>query len=418
MALRMPPIILFDDGLGRFGPLTDLRASFELRTGALSNAERWPGAAGLWSCPELAALLRTRHAVPVNDLPEGDEFTLINGRARGGAIAAATGWLAEGGDAAVIEARSGGIVMARLRRAAILRVLESGSLASDARRIEYDGVQLLARPWEILDPAILAESIEADIHAISAGMEPISKRPGVTVIGEGQAVAHPEAKILPGAIVDVQSGPVAIDAGALIRPGAVLVGPCHVGARSIVAERSLLKSRTVIGPNCRVAGEIGGSIFQGFSNKAHDGHLGDSFIGEWVNLGAGTTNSNLLNTYGEVAVRLEPDASIERTGRQFVGSIIGDHVKTAICTRLPTGCVIGTGSMLAMTAFAPALVPRFSWWTDEGRRLYRFEKFLEVARAAWARRSFQPGDAVIEALRRLHERAAGDAGSPDARVRA
>jgi len=411
MALRLPPIILFDDGLGRFGPLTDLRASFELRIGPLTPAERWPEACALWARPDLARLVATRHARPVNALPpQGEEFTLVNGRRRepepraDGPGSRETNAIIEG-PCVVLEKRSGHVIIARLARRDALAFLESAEAPTTVRRVEVDGEHLMARPWDILEPERLARVMAHDIATRFGTLPAIAKRAGVTVIGSHAAVAHADARILQGVIVDAESGPVAIDAGAVIRPGAVLVGPCFVGASTIVAERTLLKPRTVIGPHCRVAGEVGATILQGFSNKAHDGHLGDSFLGEWVNLGAGTTNSNLLNTYGEVAVRLEADAPIERTGRQFVGAIIGDHVKTAILTKLPTGCVVGTGSMLAMSSFAPALVPRFSWVTDEGRRPYRFDKFVEVARAAWSRRGVEPGDAMLAALQRLHERA-------------
>jgi UDP-N-acetylglucosamine diphosphorylase/glucosamine-1-phosphate N-acetyltransferase len=195
----------------------------------------------------------------------------------------------------------------------------------------------------------------------------------------------------------------------VVRPFAVLVGPCVVCEGSIVAEHARLKASTVIGPRCRVGGEIGGTIFQGSSNKAHDGHLGDSFVGEWVNIGAGSDNSNLLNTYGEVIVRLESDGGLVRTGRQFWGSVIGDHVKLAIGTRLMTGTTIGTGAMVALSRPPATLVPRFAWLTDgaEGPRSYRFDKFMETARAMMSRRGDAPTPEVEARLRELHARATG-----------
>lgn len=425
---RIPPIVLFDDGLGRFGPLTDLRASFELRIGARTAVERLAseGLAALWtrpawrSEPALREIVAARHRVPVDALPESfEEVLLVNGRlsfhgtaggaASGGTASAATGaagavrW--PGARGALVEARSGHVVAARLTRAEALSFLESGGLPKALPCEALDGVRLFARPWEILEPEGLARRLHEDIARLGGEWPSIAKCEGIACFGKHRAVAHPDARILPGVIVDAEEGPVAIDAGAVIRPGAVIAGPVYVGPKSIVAERTLLKARTVIGPNCRAAGEIGNTIFQGFSNKAHDGHLGDSFVGEWVNLGAGTTNSNLLNTYGDVAVRLDDDAPLERSGRPFVGAVIGDHVKTAILTRLSTGSVIGTGSMIAASAFPPTYVPRFSWLTDEGRRTYRFDKFIEVARAVWARRGIEPSGAMIDGLRRLHERA-------------
>ncbi|MBX3355211.1 MAG: hypothetical protein KF724_05895 [Phycisphaeraceae bacterium] len=401
MARSHPPIILFDDGLGRFGPLTDLRASFELRSGALSNIERLAPVAALWSAPDLAPLLDARHSLPVNRIPEGvGEVLLLNGRLLDARrfVDATT---------PLFEKRSGHLVAARLSAAAALRWLEHGDLSGAAGRVEEDGTLLAARPWDLLEPSSFAARIADDVRQRFASLPSLATRAGVTVIGAAPALAHSSATVLPGVIIDAQEGPVVIDEGATIRPGAVLVGPTFIGARSIVAERALLKARTVIGPHCRAAGEIGNTIFQGFSNKAHDGHLGDSFVGEWVNLGAGTTNSNLLNTYGEVTLRLEADAPLERSGRQFLGSIIGDHAKTAILTRLTTGCVIGTGAMIATSVFAPAFVPRFAWLTDDGSRLYRFEKFIEVARAVWSRRGVTMPPAMEARLRALHKRSRG-----------
>ncbi len=166
-----------------------------------------------------------------------------------------------------------------------------------------------------------------------------------------------------------------------------------------------MKASTVVGPHCRIGGEIGGTIVQGHSNKSHDGHLGDSFVGEWVNIGAGSDNSNLLNTYGEVVARLEPDGGLLRTGRRFWGSVVGDHAKLAIGTRLMTGTTIGTGAMIAQSTPPPALVPRFAWATDAGTRTFRLDRFLETARAMMARRGQAPGPALVAALSELHARA-------------
>jgi UDP-N-acetylglucosamine diphosphorylase/glucosamine-1-phosphate N-acetyltransferase len=187
-----------------------------------------------------------------------------------------------------------------------------------------------------------------------------------------------------------------------VRPFATLVGPCCILEGSIVAERAVIKANTSIGPGCRVGGEVGGTIFQAFSNKAHDGHLGDSIVGEWVNLGAGTDNSNLLNTYGEVTVRLEAALPRERTGRMFCGSFLADHAKLAIGTRLMTGTSIGTGAMVAASAAPDTTVDRFAWVTDDGSRRYRLAKFLEVARTVMARRGVTPGPAYLARLAALH----------------
>jgi hypothetical protein len=151
-----------------------------------------------------------------------------------------------------------------------------------------------------------------------------------------------------------------------------------------------------------VNGEVGGCIFQGFANKAHDGYLGDSWVGEWCNLGAGTTTSNLLNTYGETIAKALPSSRNERTGEVFLGTIFGDHTKTAICTRLMTASVLHTGSMFATTAAVSGTVPAFSWATDAGTSAFRLDKFVDVMRTAMARRKVQPSEAYLQTLAALH----------------
>jgi hypothetical protein len=155
---------------------------------------------------------------------------------------------------------------------------------------------------------------------------------------------------------------------------------------------------TSIGPMCKVSGEVGGTIFQGYSNKCHAGHLGDSVIGEWVNFGAGTSNSNLLNTYGNVIVT-DIDGKRHKTDRQYVGCFVGDYVKFAIETRIMTGSIIGTGAMVASSTPVPSPTPRFAWVTDKGTRTYQIEKFLEVARTVMHRRN-QELDGDSEAVLR------------------
>ena len=147
---------------------------------------------------------------------------------------------------------------------------------------------------------------------------------------------------------------------------------------------------------------MGSVIFQACSNKAHDGHLGDALLGEWVNLGAGTVNSNLLNTYSEVVMRLRPSGPLERSGRQFMGCVVGDHAKLAIGSRIMTGTSIGTGTMWAAGAALAGATEPFAWATDDGTRRYRLDKFMDVARTVAARRGAAIGPAATAALARLH----------------
>ncbi len=397
----MSRIIIFDDGNGRFGPMTDLRACFEIRTGAHTTAQRiastWPKTlAGYWVPPRLAALVAERANAPVNDLPEDEAILCVSGR-----WALPDESLRVPLNTALLERESGHVVAAHLRHADARYFLESGQLHErvKSQALEGDERVLYRYPWDVLSFAW--KTIPHDIlrtRLVEAKVPDSS----ITVVGESPVELHATAQIFPQVVFDATHGPIFVQERAVIRPGAVLCGPCAVGTDATIADRAIIKPNTSIGPCCKVGGEVGATIFQGYSNKAHDGHLGDSWIGKWVNFGAGTTNSNLLNTYSEVAMRIEPDQPRQRTGLTFLGAIVGDHAKFAINTRLMTGTVIGTGAMVASTAPPPPTTRRFAWITDEGERTYRWEKFLEVMQAMMARRRKAPSATYIAALREVY----------------
>ena len=399
-------LIIFDDGRGRLGPLTDLRASFEVRTGVSTTADRLAGAfprmlEGYWVPQPLEALVATRANAPVNRPPDEEVLLLANGR-----------WASpdEGPDLEVgeawVEQATGDVICAVLGRADALDLLEGGALPDRVRVAESPERRLYRHPWDVL-PDIRA-TITHDIERMPVDNDALIARDVAAVVGGAPVQLHRSAAIGAGVVFDATDGPILVQEGAAIRHGAVLIGPCSIGRRSIVADRSIIKSGTSIGPDCKVGGEIGATIFQGCANKVHDGHLGDSWVGKWANLGAGTTNSNLLNTYGDVVVRTEVDGPRQRTGLTFCGAFVGDHVKTAIGTRIMTGTVLGTGAMIARSTPPPSTVPRFAWMTDDGDRVFRIEKFLEVARTVMGRRGRTPSDAYEALVIELHRRRTGE----------
>ncbi len=413
----MAPIAIFDDGSGGFGPLSDLRASFDQRLGILTSAERalMVGApVSLWPGTELAGCTRERHpSVPVHDLGTAADALCVSGACADWSRAIA---LAQG---EAIADSAGGLVACRLPRDAAVRVLArvgQGPIAAHecAARVHMatPTEEPIRTPWALLNGLDAAMRADAAVVAAAAGMRrwkagsgaPDGLPAGVTVVGDGLVSVHERAHVWPGTVIDATGGPVVIADGATIRPGSVLVGPVAALAGSTIAERSLIKARSVIGPSCKVGGEVGSCVFHGNSNKVHDGHLGDAIVGEWVNIGAGTCNSNLLNTYGEVMTRLDADSPISRTGRNFYGCTIGDHTKVAILTAIGTGTSIGTGAMVAV-ARPPQVVDRFAWLSSERSASFRWPKFEEVMRAAMARRGAAPGPGLLERLRHVHARA-------------
>ena len=393
------PLVVVDDGLGAFGPLTDLRAAFELRAGLGTLLERIESAVGrradaLVAHPELAALVADSTGRPVNALPAAPRCLAVNGRL----LTASAARVPLGEVHATADGQFVAGWMSSDQALSAARTPPAPTHTVEAR--------LAAAPWDIT--AAIAATLDEDLRLTPRAIRHLRPDEGQS-FGTHPIAIDPTATIGPLCVIDASKGPVVLGPGVVLRPFAVLVGPCAILEGSTVAERSLIKASTVIGPQCRAGGEIGGTIFQGYSNKSHDGHLGDSFVGEWVNIGAGTDNSNLLNTYGEVIVRLEPDGGLMRTGRQFWGSVIADHVKLAIGTRLMTGTTLGTGAMIAASRSPATLVPRFSWITDaqDGPKSFRIDKFLETARAMMSRRGKSPSPALESRLRAVHAKATG-----------
>jgi UDP-N-acetylglucosamine diphosphorylase / glucose-1-phosphate thymidylyltransferase / UDP-N-acetylgalactosamine diphosphorylase / glucosamine-1-phosphate N-acetyltransferase / galactosamine-1-phosphate N-acetyltransferase len=187
-----------------------------------------------------------------------------------------------------------------------------------------------------------------------------------------------------GVVLDASKGPVVIDTGVVLGANSVIQGPCHIGAYTAISALTYIRGGVSIGPGCKIGGEVATSIIMANSNKVHYGYLGDSYLGEWVNLGAGTTTSNLKNTYGPINMRI--GSKEIATDRRFLGSVIGDHTKTAIGTRLMTGSYVGYCSLVAGSVLPPKYIPSFTFWTDKGAEKYRLDKAKEVMSQVLGRR--------------------------------
>ncbi len=393
----MAELIIFDDARGRMGPLDDLRPVFALRTGGMLTYERIERAlgqfvSGWWVDERHVPTWSASSSRPVNDLPAGDQLLLVNGRWSG------CGHLPPPQSGHAIVCEDGDVLAVCLGREEAAAFLGTGQLPSSIQQDVVAGLPIYRDAWDLLN--WLSECLADDLEA-----EPFSPNAAdrAECAGEHPVSIDDSSVVFPGVVFDTHAGPIFIGPEVTIRPNAVLVGPCWISRGSVISEGAVIRGNTVIGPHCRVGGEVGASLFQGWSNKVHDGYLGDSVIGSWVNLGADTVTSNLLNTYGEISVRLEPDAARKRTGRMFLGSLIGDHVKTAIGTRLMTGTVLGTGSMIATTSPPPTTVERFAWHTDDGQRRYKIDKFIDMARTVMSRRSLELDQTQEALLRSIHE---------------
>ena len=182
-----------------------------------------------------------------------------------------------------------------------------------------------------------------------------------------------KVEIQPNVVIDATSGPIIIEDNVTIKSNTHLEGPLYVGNGSTISPLSYVKN-SVIGPMCKIGGELNSVIIEGYTNKVHYGFLGNSYIGEWVNFGAGTTNSNLKNNYGKVRVQMNDE--VFETNRMHLGCFIGDYVKTSIGTKINTGSVYGPGSMIFSKDFPSKNIPILTWYTDSGMSRVGIDKFI------------------------------------------
>lgn len=406
-------ILLFDDGAPGLSPLTDLRACFELRTGALTTAERLHRQtglpiAGLIVPDELAGILASRSDLPVNQLPEGDSFLLINGRCPEVCFEVPEAEINVG----LVDVH-GAIVAARLDRALAGQLLATRDCPDeldcqsykppDASYLDEPTTPLIERPWHLM--ARFDDLLTTDLALLADHGQPLDPPPHVATLGEFPIRAGREVRIHPMVLLDATDGPIVLDDHAEVHAHSVIKGPCYVGPHTRLNFHTAL-THAAVGPQCRLGGEINHSIIQGYTNKSHFGFLGHSLLGEWVNLGAGTTTSNLKNTYGPVRVQPTPDAPEVNTELQFLGAILGDHVKTAVGTLLNTGTIAHTGAMIAASARPPKCIPPFAFLTDAGQQCYGLEKFAAVAHRAMQRRGQRVNADLTHRLANLHAQAA------------
>jgi UDP-N-acetylglucosamine diphosphorylase/glucosamine-1-phosphate N-acetyltransferase len=319
-------LIVSEEYPENFGPLTQTRATFELRYGALCPLDRAlliTSEVALRARPELEDYLRAKTGLPVNEDIEGEPFPGLPAHT----------------------------------------------------------------PWEILarsDAYIAADFHEWDKRHLNF-RDSILGQSGAHLIGDKRDVFIGRGAVVqPGCVLDASGGPIILAERVQVK-WSQIQGPVFVGAGSVV-DGAKLRAGTSLGPNCKVGGEIAASIFQSRVNKAHEGFVGHTWAGRWVNFGALATTSNLKNTYGTIRFQRDSVHSIE-TGSQFLGSLIGDHTKIGIGQLLTTGANIGAGCNIFGGGVCPKYIPSFNWGGLAGWNEHRLEDCLKTVRATLGRRN-------------------------------
>lgn len=201
---------------------------------------------------------------------------------------------------------------------------------------------------------------------------------------------------------NTEKGPIIIGEHVTIEEGAHLRGPLVIGAHTVIKMGCRLSGPSAIGKDCRLGGEISNVVIHSHSNKGHDGFLGNSVLGSWCNLGAGTNSSNLKSNYSPVRLWSEQEQRMVDSELQFCGVLMGDHAKSSINASFNTATTVGPAAQILGTNFPPKHIPAFSWVSDSNCQPYDFDRFVATTRAVMARRGIEPTSDEIECWRALH----------------
>lgn len=245
-----------------------------------------------------------------------------------------------------------------------------------------EALTFIERPSDIF--AQNGPVLRNDFDAMTEGQRTLDFPEGVFVTGSDIFV-EPGAKLRP-CFINTEDGPVYIAANAEVSEGCMIRGPLYLGPGSTLKMGAKIYGPTTVGQQCKVGGEVNNSIIDDYSNKGHDGFLGNSVIGSWCNLGADTNISNLKNNYGQVRVWDYETEEPRDTGLLFHGLVMGDHSKAGINTMFNTGTVVGVSCNVYGSGFPKKFIPSFSWGSEEGFIDYDFDKACKTAEAMMARR--------------------------------
>lgn len=409
-------ICLFEDEhILDLKPLVHTRCVYQVRIGAKSFLERvrlyFPQATWwLHARKRLEQIVHLQTNLPVNQVPANEGVLFLNGR-----LIMCEPMLVERLSRAVSSNEDSRLfwqnehLVAVWVRSGASQVIDNHLISPPsfpfALEEQVEGAVFYDRLWHVLDQlhATLLVDLEEMLRTgFSSGQIEGSISPHARLLNSSEIRVASTARIRAGAILDAHNGPIVLDEGAEVMEQSIVRGPLYIGKGSTIKARSEIEGSS-IGPVCKVAGEVMDVVFQSYSNKAHQGFLGHSYLGSWCNLGAGTISSNLRNDYGKVTLYNEHRDCFEETHRQFLGLFMADHSKLGINSMCNTGSVIGVSCNIYGGDFVPRHVPSFSWGSPEtGFEPYRIRKALEVARRVMGRRRLELSDDEATLLTQIY----------------
>ena len=274
------------------------------------------------------------------------------------------------------------------------------AMEKQIKLIEADPSEILfiSYIWDLINhnPKVMEEDFK---QINKGGILKAQIDPFTSIIHEEEVFIDTDTIIEPFCVLDATDGPILIEKNVHIKSHSRIVGPVHIGANSVINSGSITSCS--IGPFCKLGGEISNSIFLGFSSKQHEGFLGHSYVGEWVNLGALTTTSNLKNNYS--LIKMEINKKTVDTNCLFLGSLIGDYSKFAIGSLLNSGSVFGVGcNLFAVNDLLPKAVKSFTWLGNKEESKYKFDKFIQTSQLIYLRRNLKLTESKIKLLEKIY----------------
>lgn len=386
-------IILFDHNRENLLPFTLMRPVAAIRCGIITMAERWE----LITCSKISYLTKKYLSDKFPLVPNQENILIA-----GDVFASKELW-------SEIEKLNPNEKLVYDDRIIAARI--SGSVSVDADIIDITSsfsiqhsqltVRSISFPWDIFTLNDFA--IRNDFSLITKGRKSQRLSTSNKITGDTSQLFIEEGAVIECSAINTQTGPVYIGKEAEVMEGTLIRGPFALCAHSATKMGCKIYGATTIGPYSKVGGEVSNSVIFGYSNKAHDGFLGNSVIAEWCNLGADSNNSNLKNNYGIVGVYSYSKKDFVKTGLQFCGLMMADHSKAAINTMFNTGTVTGVSSNIFGEGFPPKYIPSFSWGGFENATIFKFEKSVELAKEVYKRRNLNFDKTEEEILKKVFE---------------
>jgi len=389
--------ILFDDQASdQLLPFTFTRPSAGIMVGIWTIAEKWEYQLGRsLSHKPYRKYLSTKFAAKL----EADNI-YINGR-----LLPDTGLVQSIQSLGMGEALCVDTLVLAVRTAANLDQFDAEGLPLlGLKLLSYaDTFRMLNYPEDIF--RMNGDEIKRDFTAITTGRTSAALDSSNRIVNAGDVFVEEGASVV-NAILNASAGPIYIGKDAEVMDGAIIRGPFSLGEHSTIKMGAKIYGDTSIGPHCKVGGEVSNSVILGYSNKGHDGFMGNSVIGHWCNWGADTNNSNLKNNYEIVKLWDDVSGRFRSTGLQFCGLVMGDHSKCGINTMFNTGTVVGVGANIFGSGFPRNFLPSFSWGGPQGMDTFKLPKFFQTAEKVMERRGIVLNELEKELLTTIYNETA------------